>query len=282
MAQQYFTNVFLSLPEEDFELAIAALNDSPVQGIEERFDELLVSFLADDWTDELHASLLEKFAQYGIAPTIRETVTVEQQNWNEQWEQSLTPVVVNERITITPEWHRDSVVAPCVIIINPKMSFGTGYHPTTRMTTGFLEKYVTDGSRWIDAGTGTGVLAIAATMFGASSVFAFDNDVWSVENAIENIERNDVQGIISISQADVFTVALPKFDGIVANLYRNLLLPNMEKFLESVDDNGLLIVSGILKYDAEEIISSATAVGFTFLEQANEEEWVAIVFQKGV
>jgi ribosomal protein L11 methyltransferase len=283
MPQQYFVNIELNIPEESYDLAYMILGEFPIQGIEERIDQLYISFKKEDWDSQDYASgIIAGLNDYDVPASLGKVETIEQQNWNEQWEQSLEPVVVSERITITPEWHKDKVQAQIPLVINPKMSFGTGYHPTTRMTTRFVEKYTKPKSTWIDVGTGTGVLAIAAVKLGAVSVYAFDNDPWSIENSIENVELNGVSNAIKVEQADIFTVELPQSDGIAANLYRNILIPNFPKLhsvLKSADSP--LIISGVLVYDTEEIIAEAKKSGFQYVEIEQEDEWVAIVFMKG-
>lgn len=281
MPQQYFVNVSYAVPEEQFDLAIAALNDFEVQGIEEKFDALLVSFLKDYWNEEVRQAIAEQFSLYGVDTNILSEEIIEQKNWNELWEQSLQPVVINERIVIAPDWAKLERTFPITLLINPKMSFGTGYHPTTRMTTRLLEEHMKPGSRWIDAGTGTGVLAIAAIKLGATSVYAFDNDEWSVENAEENILKNDTADAIRLEKADVFTVELPPADGIVANMYRNILIPVFPKFRDALQaDGNPLIISGILKFDNEELVDEAQKAGFHHIHTEIEDEWSAMVFTR--
>lgn len=275
-----YTNLTLSVPEEEYDLAYAALMDFPFVGIEEKMDEMIVCFLKEDWTDEKRSELLELFKNYKVhAEIITETEVVEE-NWNEQWEKTIEPIVINERIVITPEWRQNDVSQPIKLVINPKMSFGTGYHPTTRMVCKLIEPLVKTGSSWIDAGTGTGILAILAAKLGAKDILAFDNDTWSVENSIENVELNAVAEKIDVQQADVFTIELPEVDGIAANLYRNLLIPSFKKFHASLlKSGGDLVVSGVLKYDVDEIIEAALKDGFTHVHTEREDEWAAIHFK---
>ncbi len=279
MVPKKFINLHLSIPEEQFDLAYYALDKYPFIGIEESLDEMIISFNQLDYSHELRDSILAELTYSEIPVHVIKEDVIEDKNWNSDWEQSLEPVIVSERVAITPEWKLHEVTQDIKIIINPKMSFGTGYHPTTRMVCRLMEQHVRPNSTWIDAGMGTGVLAILAAKLGAASVVAFDNDEWSVDNAQENIQVNGVFGIVASSQADVFTVTLPASDGICANLYRNLLIPNFPKLHTSLSvAHGCLIVSGILKYDIEEIIESAVAAGFTHQETVIENEWAAIRF----
>jgi ribosomal protein L11 methyltransferase len=279
MIPKKFINLHLSIPEEQFDLAYYALEQYPFIGIEESLDEMIISFHQLDYSHELRDSILVELTHSNIPVNVIKEDVIEDKNWNSDWEQSLAPVIVSDRVAITPEWKLQEVTQEITIIINPKMSFGTGYHPTTRMVCRLMEQNVKPESTWIDAGMGTGVLAILAAKLGAGSVFAFDNDEWSVNNAQENILVNTVSDVVESLQADVFTVELPASDGICANLYRNLLIPNFPKLHTSLSaSHGCLIVSGILKYDIEEIIESAVAAGFTHEETAVENEWAAIRF----
>jgi ribosomal protein L11 methyltransferase len=160
------------------------------------------------------------------------------------------------------------------------MSFGTGQHETTRLVSKLMEKYVQPNQFWIDAGTGTGVLAIIAVKLGAQSCYAFDNNSWSAENAIENVELNKVQDKIRIEEVEIDEVILPTADGIVANLYANLIIANVHKFADALKIGAPLLVSGILVYDKDEVISAAQNAGFKLLEFIQEADWVAIAFEK--
>ena len=282
MPHQLYSNVVLSLPEEMYDIAYAVLNDYPLQGIEEGHDSIVVCFKQEDWTSEVETDIMSKLQTFIPDCSLVSTEIIEQKNWNEEWEQSLEPVVIDDMIIITPSWHAHSVSHPLPIIIDPKMSFGTGYHPTTRMTTRLIREYAKPQSYWIDAGTGTGVLAIAAAKLGVRSVFAFDYDEWSVENARENIERNRVAENVAILQADIFTVELPQVDGIAANMYRNVLIPSFPKLHAALrSHDSPLIISGILQYDEEELRSEAEKVGFTHVRTDREDEWLAMVFTRG-
>ncbi len=281
MPQQYFVNLRIAIAEEQFDLSYAVLNDYPIQGIEEGTDAILVSFKEDDWGPEKTAQLLSELQSYIPGVELISEERVEQQNWNAEWEQSLEPIEISKRLVISPSWHADKLTHPIIIVVDPKMSFGTGYHPTTRMTTRLLEEFVLPSSQWIDAGTGTGVLAIAAIKLGASSVFAFDNDEWSVENATENVERNHVSPEVHVELADVFTRTLPSADGIAANMYRNVLIPVFPKLHAALRSSGdPLLISGILQYDENEVVEAAKAAGFRHDRTVHEDEWVAIVLRK--
>lgn len=275
-----FTMLYYSIPEEQYELAYAALMDLPFLGITEGFDELAVCFNTRDFSPELLQTIQRQFADLHVQAVFEKQETIEERNWNEEWEQSIEPVIVSPRIAITPEWKKDEVDAEINVVINPKMSFGTGHHQTTRLMAQFMERLVTPGSIWIDAGTGTGVLAILAAKLGASSVIAFDNDQWSVGNAEENIALNGVADVVAIQRADVFTFHFPPSDGIAANLHKNVLIPVFPHFYQGLlYRRGDLLVSGILRFDLDEIIAAASDAGFEHVETLHDGDWTALHFQ---
>jgi ribosomal protein L11 methyltransferase len=286
------TKLYLSLryvlPEEHFENAYTALAHVQHLGIAEAHDEITICLLHDgsaDFQTHEEERLQSLFAQFNVPVKFIESLIIKEENWNKEWEESIEPVRVNERIVITPSWKEDTVSAPLKIVINPQMSFGTGHHETTRMVANLLESSVTQGDFWVDAGTGTGVLAILALRCGASRVYAFDNDEWSVLNTQENVERNGISvhsgedPSIVIEQNDINTMNFPSCNGITANLHKNLLLNNMDKFFQALKDTkGILIVSGLLKYDSENVITCAKMNGFSHILTSNEGEWIAIKF----
>ena len=279
MKPKIYHQITFEIQEELFDIAVACLYDFPITGIEEGLDELTVTLTHGVSADDVSADMVQKLHLMGTNAVLKETQHIVEQNWEKQWEESLQPIKVSDDIWITPSWKKDQVQGKYVIVIDPKMSFGTGYHPTTRMVCRLIEQSVKQGSDWLDVGTGTGVLAILAVKVGAKSCLGFDIDEWSIENAKENVIVNDVQDTVQIEQNDVALFPYEKYEGIVANLYRNLLLPALPKFYEALKDKkGTLIVSGILVYDAEEIETKALEQGFVKKERLTEGEWCAIQF----
>ncbi|CAN5452159.1 50S ribosomal protein L11 methyltransferase [soil metagenome] len=272
----------LAVPEEHFDMAMGVLSTYPIVGVEESMDQLTVTFDQNDWVEEYRNSIVAECAEVGVTATIQAVRIEEDKNWNEEWERGIEPVVVNERIVIVPEWRAAEFNAPLTLIITPKMSFGTGHHATTRMMCLLLEKYVQTGEAWMDVGTGTGVLAILARKLGASSVYAFDNNEWSVLNARENIDRNNVADGVVLEQVDLHQKELPRVDGIAANLYRHLVIPYAGAFVQTTSPGGVIIISGILKYDADDIVAAFSEQGCQEIERLNETEWCAIAFRTPV
>jgi ribosomal protein L11 methyltransferase len=275
-----FLNITFSIPEEYFELAIASLMDFETLGIQEDYDKLIVTFDNKIFSGELVQNLLDALSPVYSEISILKQEVIAAQNWNREWEENVPLVKISERIEILPEWKKHESTAELQIIINPKMSFGTGQHETTRLISKLMEKHCKAGQFWIDAGTGTGVLAILAIKLGVSKVFAFDNNFWSIENANENVILNNVEDKVVVEELDIDQIDLQPADGIVANLFANLLIHNFPKFHKALTNTkGMLLVSGVLKYQQEELIEAAEQNGFKFVEITSEEEWISVAFQ---
>ncbi len=241
-------------------------------GFLEEEDHWTVTFGAGQWAEqgaEIAARLGERF------PALRFTSRViEQENWNRQWEESIRPVRVSERIVVAPSWNvPEAPPGGMVIVIDPKMSFGTGYHPTTRLVLRLLEKHVREGARMLDIGTGTGILAIAARKLGAAYALGIDNDEWSYDNAVENVGRNGVTGI-DILYGSLETVR-GSFELIAANITKNDIVRMLPDILRCGAPGARYLFSGILSADRGEIEEEFSLRGLRVLERQTEEEWIA-------
>lgn len=228
-----------------------------------------------------------------VANTIRRSSTsaiptisvknVEDRNWNEEWEKTIQPIHVTERIVITPTWHEyKAQPGELVLTIDPKMSFGTGYHETTRLVLKLMEKYVERETTLLDVGTGTGVLAIAGIKLGASSAIGVDNDEWSYNNAIENIGLNHVEDSVKIILGGIALVGEGKFDMIVANIQRNVLEPLLPEMKKLLNTNGVVILSGLLTGDEEPMRRAARDSRLEIREMLSENEWIAFTLQSAI
>ena len=278
--EKAFTNIFVSIPEEFFDLAYGFISNYPITGIEEKLDELIITIPEILWNDTVKRMLIEDLEKISPDAKITKEETILDKNWNEEWEKTISAIIINDRIAIAPEWATEQISNDIKVIINPKMSFGTGHHPTTRMVCKLMENTVKPGSFWIDAGTGTGVLAILAIKLGAEKVFAFDFDEWSIENSKENIELNSAGDKIDLQLASILDIELPECDGIVANMYTHLLTPSFPKFKKALEKSkGDLMISGVLIYDKQDLIKSAEKAGLEHIQTINEDEWIAVHFR---
>ncbi|HEX7356757.1 MAG TPA: 50S ribosomal protein L11 methyltransferase [Ignavibacteriaceae bacterium] len=211
--------------------------------------------------------------------SVQENFIVER-NWNEEWEKSREVVHINDRIVIKPTF-KDYTSNPgeIVITLDPKMSFGTGDHQTTRICLNFIEKYIKPGMKILDAGSGTAILGIAAAKLGAKKVIAFDIDEWSFENGIENTKLNQVEEVVEIKQCELNYITEDNFDLIIANIQKNILLDLADGFKERIKQNGVLILSGLLEIDREQIVQVYSDLGFKVIDYMKLEEWIGIVFK---
>jgi ribosomal protein L11 methyltransferase len=269
----------LSIPEEEMDLAMGILGGYPLLGVEQGLDECTVCFEQNDWQQDYADAIVTELKSVGVSVQLVKVGTEEDQNWNAEWEASIDPVIVNERIIIVPEWRASEFSYPMTLIITPKMSFGTGHHATTRMMCRLMEVYAKSGDTWVDVGTGTGVLGIMAAKLGAKDVYAFDNNEWSIVNSYENVVRNDVQDIVRLEQAELQDVQLPRCNGLAANLYRHLVIPYAQSFIDAVEPGGVILVSGILKYDRDEVAAPFLDAGCTLIDELAESEWCALALR---
>lgn len=204
----------------------------------------------------------------------------EKQNWNKEWEDSITPVRVSDRIVITPSWHTvDTREGEILLVIDPKMSFGTGFHATTRLMLRLMEQAVHPGDTVLDVGTGTGVLAIAAVKLGAEAAEGMDIDEWSKENAEENCIRNGVLSHVRIHHGSLETVLGP-YDLILSNITRNDNIEMLPALAGMLRRGGRIVLSGFYTTDRSDMLSALRDNGFTMTAEMAEDEWHAISGEK--
>ena len=208
------------------------------------------------------------------------TATLENKNWNEEWEKTLNIIHVSSKVVIRPSTKAYAPINDEIVItIDPKMSFGTGEHQTTKLMIMAIEKYVHSG-RVADIGTGTGVLAIAAIKFGAESAVAIDNDEWCLENGIENVTLNNVADKVTVLTGVVEDIPESDFDTVLANIQKNVLLEIAPALTAKVNKNGLLVLSGILLEDEPDILKKYAEFSFEKVETFVLNEWKAVVLRK--
>jgi ribosomal protein L11 methyltransferase len=250
------------------------------EGITERETAFVVYFPSDEWTAEKWQMLQT------LCREVDEQVTfssgeVEAQNWNENWKQNFKPLVVSEHCVVVPEWDADFPAnGRHKIIISPKMAFGTGHHESTQLILSLLPGYVQSGTRVLDAGTGSGILAIHAIQLGAASVFAFDTDPVAVENADENIALNHCANVIETKIGVLNDAPEGPFGLLLANINRNVLLALPQNLLARAETGATLILSGLLESDTALVRQTYEAAGWQYREARQLGEWMALVFVK--
>lgn len=210
----------------------------------------------------------------------QKAAVIAHQNWNAQWEADFEPVEVDNRLAILAPFHDAMPYAGREqIIIQPQMSFGTGHHQTTYLMSQFLLDMETIPAKVLDMGTGTGVLAILAEKKGASDILAIDIEPWSVENTVENAERNGCTKIRTAT-GDIDLVTETDFGLILANINKNVLKSHLPAYYRALQTGGMLLLSGFFVTDADELIQLGTTLGFEHVETVEKETWAALKLVK--
>ncbi|MDC1068138.1 50S ribosomal protein L11 methyltransferase [Candidatus Kapabacteria bacterium] len=275
-----YTNLEIKFPGELKDIVIASISDLPFLGIIENEEELIVSFNKKTINTEFLNDLQLQLNQISNEIALGEFEEIEEKNWNENWEKEVPSIIVSETLGIAPEWKIDELNTKNKVIINPKMSFGTGGHETTKLCCQVLEEIDLKNKKILDAGTGTGILSIVSIIYGAKEVIAFDNNEWSIRNAIENFKLNGVNNQIELDQFDLDEEILPKVDIVIANILSHVIERNLGSFSNAIDTNGKFIASGILIEQEDNIIEKARLVGFDLLNKKHLNEWTVLVFNK--
>lgn len=198
-------------------------------------------------------------------------------NWNEEWEKNFSPINIDDKVLIRAEFH-ESVPGMHEIIIQPKMSFGTGHHPTTHLMIQQMMDFDFRGKKVLDMGCGTSVLAIYAKQQGSGEVKAIDIDEWSVENSKENAARNRVELDIELGTAE--NLGNEKYDIILANINRNILISDIPTYVSVLNDDGKLLLSGLCFFDVDDIMEVCKESGLELKKKLQREEWVSLLLEK--
>ncbi len=227
------------------------------------------------------SSLLNKMVDQNLIDNfsiIEEIIPLK--NWNEEWEKSREVIRVSERIIVKPTFKNYSPQKDeIVLIIDPKMSFGTGEHQTTKLVLKFLEKHIKNDDKVLDVGSGTGILSIAAIKLGANYVVAVDNDELCLDNCEENSELNQVSDKVKILCGEIKDVEENEFNLIIANIQKNVLLDIANNIKSKLKKNGIVILSGLLQEDEQDIVKHYSSLGFVKIESEIMDEWIAALFR---
>jgi ribosomal protein L11 methyltransferase len=199
-------------------------------------------------------------------------------NWNKVWESSFEPILVENWCSIIAPFHQNVPQTEFQIIIEPKMSFGTGHHQTTYMMVNAMREMDLNGKTVLDMGSGTGILAILAKKMKASFVEAIDIEEWAVENCIENSKRNNVSFDVKLGGKEM--ISSLKFDVILANINLNILLDQLNVYAENIKQAGVLLLSGFLSVDEEVFTKAAEDAGFVFNKKYSKDNWLCLAFSK--
>ncbi len=205
------------------------------------------------------------------------TKTIPQQNWNKEWESNFQPIEIVGKCYIRAPFHEKKAGFELDVIIEPKMSFGTGHHDTTQLMIQILLLLNVKNQALLDMGCGTGVLAIVASMKGANPIEAIDIDDWSVENSIENLAKNNINNVL-VHKGSAQILEGKAFQTILANINKNVLLADMETYKKVLKKDGNLILSGFFETDIHELKAKAENLGLKYEGSFNSNQWAALHF----
>ena len=259
------------------EIIMAELGDAGYDSFVETEYGLLAYIPANQYDEAVLKSVLDSVE--GCTVTF-EYNTIPDQDWNAAWEKEHQPVMVDDFCWIYAPFHNSNPDAEYNILIEPKMSFGTAHHPTTYLMLKMLYSEALEGKRVLDMGSGTGVLSIFAEKRGAASVEAIDNDEWAYKNAVENIENNGCKAITPLLGDAALLTHDKRFDVVVANINRNILLRDMSCYTAVLAEGGTLLLSGFYEHDIPTIRVKAEELGLAFDHYLIREDWVAVRFVK--
>lgn len=269
--------VIISASAEVTEILVAELGEIGFDIFEDS-DEGLCAYCPEDLFDQ--NALEEIIARYQfLGPISFVQNRIEKQNWNEVWEKNYEPIRIGDKVFIRASFHASEPGYQMEIVINPKMSFGTGHHETTSLMSEALFGLELAGKSVLDAGTGTGILAFIAKKLGATLVNGFDIDEWSVANSIENAALNDCEEIV-FTQGTIREHAVVQYDVLLANINRNILLNEMAEYALRIKAGGLLLLSGFYLQDIPSLKKSAAQQGLQLVNQSDKNNWACLVFVK--
>lgn len=274
----YYTKLQVQCDQEFIDILTAELADIGFDTFLET-DSGLEAYVEEEKFD--HDALDQLKERYSTLTELEFSFErIEKRNWNEDWEKSYEPIIVDDRCLIRAHFHQIEKKYPYEIIITPKMSFGTGHHQTTYLMIKAQMEIDHKQKRVMDAGCGTAILSVMASKLGASYVEAFDIDEWSVINGKENLEINKTANI-NIQQGKIDEVKLDgKFDIILANINKNVLLAEIHRYVTFMPANGLLLLSGFYTHDIDDLLNEASRYALKELRRDERETWASLLLSR--
>ncbi len=258
------------------EILIAELGNVGFESFVETEDGVIAYIQKKDWFEDILKSIyVLNSNEFKIEFTKK---TIKQVNWNSEWEKNFNPIQVDDLVSVRAPFHENPNLK-YDIVIEPKMSFGTGHHETTHMMIQHLLDLDLKGKKVLDMGCGTGILAILAEMKGANPIDAIDNDNWCYVNSLENVERNNCHKI-SVFEGDAALLNNKNYEVIIANINRNILLNDIHAYANCLNDEGVLLLSGFYKEDIPIIDKKVSEFGLKLSKTIERNNWVALKYVK--
>ena len=275
MSNIYLAYHFTIEPKElGSEILIAELGEKAFESFIETENGISAFIQKDLWTEDILEDIfILDSDEFTITHVVEE---IDQVNWNEEWEKNFEAIDVDGKCHVRAPFH-PKTDAEFDIVIEPKMSFGTGHHETTHMMIQHLLEMNVEGMKTLDMGCGTAILAILAEMKGAKPIDAIDIDNWCYLNSIENAERNNCKEI-TVYQGDAALLKNKKYDLIIANINRNILLNDMQAYVDCLNPNGTILFSGFYNEDIPFIDASCTEKGLKYVKKFERNNWVSLKY----
>jgi len=270
-----YTRIFIPLKDEEAQQILAAYLAAGDFDAFENLSDGLVAFIPTTQFDNLF--LKTALENFGIIESDCAFENIAPQNWNAVWESNFEPIYVNKVCAVRAPFHAPMEVE-IDIIIEPKMSFGTGHHATTFMMMEYMTEHDFAQKKVLDFGSGTGILAILASKLGATHVMAIDNEDWAVENCRENCERNGVNNVTTVLGEKEKVIGT--FDVVLANINRHIILASFDVIQQCLLPGGDIFISGILNQDEIEMQTLFDENGFRFINKKQKDNWSALHFIK--
>ena len=303
-----WTEITITVPQKDTDEAAAIANMTVPYGIyiedysdlEEKAEEIAHINLIDEeliakdrTTSLIHIYisecdnameavefLKERFRAANIDFTVN-AIGVNDADWNENWKKYFHVSEIGEKLVIVPSWEEyENKNNRTVLNIDPGAAFGTGTHATTSLCLTLLEKHINNGVKMLDIGTGSGILAIASTLLGAESAIGVDIDAQSVKTAKENAEINNVENKCEFIVGDLADKISGKFNVICANIVADVIIKLFDNVADFMEDDAVLIISGIIDLRKDDVLNSAAAHGFKIVEENYKDNWCAFTLTK--
>jgi ribosomal protein L11 methyltransferase len=274
----YYTKLQVQCEQDFVDILIAELAEIGFDTFQEK-DDGFEAYVEDEKYDtEALQSIKDKYS--ALTSLTFSFDQIQKRNWNEDWEKSYEPIIVDNKCLIRADFHKIQKKYPYEIIITPKMSFGTGHHQTTYLMVKAQMQIDHKIKRVMDAGCGTAILSIMAAKLGAKEIEAFDIDEWSVINGKENLDINNCNNI-HLQQGKISEVALTgKFDIILANINKNVLLDEIKIYATYLNPSGLLLLSGFYTHDIPDLLKEASKYNLTEERRDERETWASLLLKK--
>jgi ribosomal protein L11 methyltransferase len=263
--------------EEFQEILIAELAEIGFDSFLENEDGIDAYILESEFDREKFVEVISEYQEAGQISLTEGLMP--KVNWNEEWEKNYDPIEVEELVYVRASFHQPKPGFKHEIVINPKMSFGTGHHATTFQMLRHQGELDHVGKRVLDVGSGTGILAIMAHLLGARQVEAFDIDDWCVDNGNENFDLNGLSTRMGLGTIREVNPVGP-FDIILANINKNVLLDELSIYAGLLEPKGFLLLSGFYTEDIEDLIEVASPLGLNLQKKSSKDNWAALILQK--